>query len=115
MLFLDLADLALYFAVIFGDAIEFGHCCPGLFYASMAIGVSGRFREEEDSDAENERPYETNPHWYAPGARVGAGFGTKIDSVRSENARSDEKLVSTHECATYLPRPSFAGVHGYHN
>ena len=114
MLFLDFAEFTLDFAVVFRHPIEFGHRCPGFLYAAFAIGVAGRFREEEDPYAEDERPDETNAHWYAPGARVGAFFGTKVDGVGGEDACRDEKLVSTYECSTHLTRSSFARVHRYH-
>ncbi len=48
MLFFDFANLTLDFAVVFGDPVEFGHCCPGFLYAAFAIGIAGRFRKEED-------------------------------------------------------------------
>ena len=114
MLFLDFANLTLDFTVVFRYAIELGHCCPGFLYAAFAISMAGRFREEEDSQAEDDRPDETDAHRDTPRGGIGARLSAEIDGVGGENPRCDEKLVRTHERSAYLPGSSFAGVHGYH-
>ena len=114
MLFLDFANLPPDFTVGFRDPIESSHCGPGFLYTAFAICIAGRFREEQDSQAKDERPDETDAHWYSPGARVGASLGTEIDGVRGEDTRRDEELVSTHERPSHLTRSCFTGVHGYH-
>ena len=114
MLLFDLAEFTLDFAVIFRDAVEFGHCRPGFLHAAFTIGIAWRFREEEDAHAEDERPNEPDTHWYSPGARVWTLLSAKIDGVRGKYTRCDKKLVCTHECSAHLAGACFAGVHGHH-
>ncbi len=101
--------------MVFGDPVELGHCRPGFLYAAFAVGIARGLWEEKDSYAKDERPDETDAHWYAPRARIEASLGTKVDGVRGEDSRSDEKLIGTDERSAHLAWSSFACVHGDHD
>ena len=96
MFFFDFPNFTLNLAMILRDSVKFRHCHPGFLNATLAISKARRFWEEKDPQAEDERPDETDAHWYAPGARIRTLFSTKIDGVRGKDSRCDEKLVSAH-------------------
>jgi hypothetical protein len=61
----------------------------------MVEVVTGGFREEDDSDAQDQGPDPAYAHGDAVGAGVVAGFGSVVYAVCCEDTDSDEELVAT--------------------
>jgi hypothetical protein len=60
----------------------------------MVPVVSGCFREEEDTNSQDEGWNEADSYCDAVRACVGSGFCTKVYAVRDKNAEGDEQLIA---------------------
>ena len=99
-------------AVVTHDTIQLAHDLAGFLEAAVAVGKPGRFRQEEGTDTQDERPGKANTHGDAPGGSGGDGVGTVVDDIGDEDTKGDEKLEGTNHGTPNLSGGGFTLVHG---
>lgn len=92
-LLLDLGQLVDDHAVVRRHAVQLRHGLLGLVDAAVPEVVPRALREEDDPDAEDEAPEESDAQRDAPRPRVVHALRAEVDAVRDEDAQRDEQLV----------------------
>ena len=94
---LDFSAFGVDYHVIFRKTVELGHGRAPAGRIVVVEVMTGRFGEEDDSDAKDRGPDPAYTHGDAVGAGVVAGFGSVVYAVCCEDADGDEELVATEK------------------
>jgi hypothetical protein len=71
---------------------------------------SGRFRQEEESDTEDQSPQELDCHWDSVGTSVHPILGRVDDTIGDQDTDGDAELVSRYDGTSNLSRGNLGEV-----
>lgn len=112
-LFLHVLHLLGDATVVGRDTVQFAHNLAGFLEAAVAVGISGRLRQEESTNTQDEWPGKADTHGDTPGRSGLDGVGAVIDDIGDEDTKGDEELEGTDHGTTNLPGSRLTLVHGH--
>ena len=112
-LLLNLANLVVDESAVRADAVQASHVGASLVDAAHAVGVTGGFREKEDSATQDDSPQSRKTVGNAPLSIVGVVLGCAVvDHVGSPDTEGDKQLVGGDSGTTNALRDRLRLVHG---
>jgi hypothetical protein len=107
----DVVDLLLDLAIVGVQTGKAGNVPASLIHTAHAVSETGRLRQEEDANTEDQGPEEGDTVGNSPRGTGGHLLGTEVDHLRGPDAEGDEELVACDEQATDNGRGGLALVH----
>lgn len=88
--------------VVIGDTVQLDHGTLGFFDTAHAVGITRRLGQEENTNAENQRPGETDAHGDAPCSSRMHAFSAVVDAGSNKDTKGNEQLEGTVKVRTSI-------------